>query len=655
MRKVNLLLFIGLFIFQAINAQPKTKTPAQPSVADMMKMAQEELNKMSPDAKRMMDSMGLNPNGIKVPAQPAKQSVSGRPSTTRALPMISDAGASRKVIPRIQTGAQLQGYLQSLLAGCKKNIDKDIIAGVDKALAGSGNPSMLPMLLLSQEQPTAAMYAGIKIAIQKPADALLMNNCGFLLHQDGYPENAVPIFNFLLQQNKEPIVYNNLGQAYLEMGLKAEARKAFDSGLLLDTASAGMHAGMAMILMQEGKKAEAIVQIRKSLKQSYSEDLEDLAEDAGEKMTYDDLKVQVPEYFNQNKYKPSESISVYDKWESLMVAREAQDQRRDAAKANASELGANMAAGLDPTESMSSLKDLRGNYGATALTARALHMRQLILDEWATVVSAQSVSLQARTDEAYKEFEKQFDYLQKASFDDRFARCNAQLENLNTYLGKTKQAADAYVRAVLPKLYEWCDGLIYWEAFLSRRKAYEAYVATYKAAFFEQIAAMSSLQVLNPRPSWVYNDCRNNASEKEKYKLELLEGTPDCPVSITAKLADVWAFKFTCDGIEGEVGEVLKLGWEFDAKKKEFTFLMGYGIGIGAGPFGAGIKGQAFLKFGKKGPVDMGLKGEAGAEMNLGPVNFEEKITAIMGMSSVNVEGTHAGNKVNIFNVDATK
>jgi hypothetical protein len=298
--------------------------------------------------------------------------------------------------------------------------------------------------------------------------------------------------------------------------------------------------------------------------------------------------------------------------------------------------------------------EVAGNFGATSFHRRALRMRQLIFEEQQALLAEQIARFDQRSDEAYTDFDKAFDRIQGTSYPDRFARCDAQIANLDVYLGRSKQAADALIGAVLPDVYEWFNGLVYWEAFISKGKSYQANVSGYKASFFELINSMSNVQKLDPRPSWVYNDCKNNKAEKEMHELETLASSPDCPISIGANL-DVWSFKFNCDGMEAEAGETFKLGWEVNAKTGEMTFLMGAGAGLSNPLFGAGAKAMVFFKFDKNGPVDFGVKGEAGAEMNLGPVNFEEKVTAVVGVSSVSVEGRHAGHTVDIFKADATK
>jgi Tfp pilus assembly protein PilF len=661
MKKYTGFLFFCLFILNTLHAQPgKKKAGKPPTTAEMnamLKQAQEELNKLGPEQRQLMDSLGIKmPSPGDLPKVSDRQLAEAHKQEQKSKSSVKPGAPAKKVnLSLLQTQQQVQAYLTGLLASCRKNIDAALIKKTDDLLVSAKDPSALPLLLLMQKDIPAAVYASIKTAQKKQGNALVLNNCGFLLQQAGYPDKAVPLLKYLLQTNKHPTVINNLAQSYLSLNENAEAKKLFVMGLAMDPFSSEMHAGMACLLAQEGNKIEASIHIKKSLKESYSETMEELAEQYGIPLSYDDLKRPVPDYFNTNKFKPAAPIASMDQWTTLEAERAAQQERHSNAEAKANELLTKTSKGLDPSVSMQSLPQVAGYFGGTALTRRALRMQQLIMQDQAEFYTEQQTLFNTRSEAAYKELGVAFERTQRASYKNRFDRCDVQIQHLNAYLAKTKEYADAYIRMALPKVYEWSNALVYWDAFLTKGDAYKAMVAGKVSAFFNQISSLSELQKLYPTPEWIFKDCRNNKEEKEKFKLEEMLADPNCPVSLKFNF-EVASFKFNCDGMEIEGGEGVKMGLQIDARKGEFTVAFGMGWDEDMLLVQAGAKAMVYFKFDKDfNPMDFGVKGEAGAEMNIGPISAEEKITAAVGISSVNIDAVHQGKEINIFNVDATK
>ncbi len=663
MKKHAGLLFFLLVIISSLYAQPKStkpaKTPAATDMNAMLKEAQEQLNKLSPGEKRMMDSMGIKmPSLGNMPKPTDKQLAEASRQPQKNTSPGNRVSTTKKVaLPLLQTPQQVQTYLAALVADCRKNIEPALISKTDQLLLYAKEQISLPLLLLMQKNIKAAVYAGIKTAQKQPGSALVLNNCGFLLQQAGYPDKAIPLLKYLLQSNKHPTVINNLAQSYLSLDNKAEAKKMFVMGLAIDPHSSQMHAGMAWLLEQEGNGIEASVHIKKSLKEDYSETVEEMAEEYGVALKYDDYKKPpYPDYFNANKFKPAAPIGSMDNWNVLIGERVAQRERQQEAETNANELLVKTANGLNPSVSMKSLPQVAGYFGGNAMAKRALRMQQLILQDQAEFYAEQEKLFQTRQEEAYKELDKSFELTQRASYENRFGRCDMQIQHLNVYLVKTKEYADAYIRAALPKIYEWSNALIYWEAFLTKGDAFKAIVAAKVSAFFSQIYALSMLQKLDPRPSWIFRDCRNNKEDAKHFKLQQMRENPDCPLSIKITVENLGSAKFNCDGLEIEGGQIAKISFEVDARTGEFT--IGFGVGWDDDMLlvGVGAKLMGYFKFDKDfHPIDVGMKGEAGVEVNIGPINAEEKITAAMGISSLNVDAVHQGKEINIFNVDALK
>lgn len=325
MIKIFILVISMMSIINFSIAQGGKKPAPKPAPSNNInKMIEQQMKQQGMSQKEIDEAMQMMQQG----KQMAQQNNKNMPMSgnTDLPPFPAKQTALLAKIPVIKTDAEFNTYMNGMLADCKKNIPANIVKAVDDYfLANTNNEAILANLapfLLLQQKPHAAIYAGLKITKQKPEQFLFENNIGVILHQTGYPEMAVPLFQHLLTRYYYSEILNNLAQCYLSLGDVEKARQYFMACIVKDPNHAAAHCGMGLILSHEGNIEEATVHIIQSLKNRYSETAEALMKKHKMKISFDDIKPLKAEYFNPQKYKPVPPARNVDELEMIDMQRQ---------------------------------------------------------------------------------------------------------------------------------------------------------------------------------------------------------------------------------------------------------------------------------------------------------------------------------------------
>lgn len=664
--KYRIIIFLAIFFFPLlIMAQPVKKTGTKekiPTQSDIDKIMADAMKDMSPEEKKQvkdamemgkeMQQKGMTGNIISdnVPQIPKKQT-----------PLLTK-------MPRLTSRQQYNAYLTGLLTEVKKNIPSSIIAEVDKLMLKNSNDLVgqanIGAILLLQKKPKAAIYASIKTAMATADDILLQDNLAVILHQTGYPQKALPILKFLLPQNRHPVILNNIAQSYLSLGDKDSARVFFMACLRKDPDHCEANCGMGLLLTEAGKINEAIPYIIKSLKNGYTETADALLKKSKAKVKFSDIKQKVPEYFNPQKYKPVPPAYSMDMVETTEALRtELYEKMRfwmQREKKVTDEQSAQM-----EKESLSQLADrTRGYLSNTPFAKKAQLMTNLLGIEYAEFAAQDNKNKYLSIEMEYRvEFEKKLKnmYGGNQRYENEYEDCVKKIEILNAHLPLSAKNHEAYQRKTLPHLYEWTNQSLYWWSFIMNEAQYKIYFHNFVSDFFEALHGYDEMQNLHPTPLWITTNCKDVKEPVKIKKTEDSLAVMDCPVKIEIPLGAAKA-KWDCKTFEIEGGEIIVGGFERNFQSGEMTFFIGLGVGFfGKGTLVGGIEAGAkvgsFIKVGKDLEIiDMGNKGEIGAEAGIGPFMTEGKITGIMGMQSgINVDGVALGKEYHIFDYGTEK
>jgi predicted Zn-dependent protease len=211
--KKYLIITILLLVIGACNFNDLKAMGGNDSLKNYEKMMEDMMKQLNPEEqKQFQDAMEL--------AKDMKdKGMTGNVTTGDGIAIPPRQDKILSEVPTLSSPQQYNDYLAGLITKCKKNIESSIIAEVDELISKNSNNTVnLGMILLMQKKPVAAIYAVIKTAMARPEIILLQNNMAVILHQTGNPQISLPILHYLLIQNNNSLILNNLAQSYLSLG-----------------------------------------------------------------------------------------------------------------------------------------------------------------------------------------------------------------------------------------------------------------------------------------------------------------------------------------------------------------------------------------------------------------------------------------------------
>lgn len=247
--------------------------------AEAQKKLNEQLSKMSPEARRMYDSMtgsvgmgqkikdadskinnnpatiknGIISNGI-TPVKNSKgiASIAATPSTASMVAFIGTTSNSTfsTVLPATKNKAN-----DIYKALKQKGVDFDEIGNAATALWMMGRTQI-------------ALCVMAQVCSNDVNNTDNLSNYASMLTMMGAPEMAIPILNNLNTRfKKNTTILNNLGQAWFALGEIEKANKYLDSTLLLNAGHAQANETKCLIAESKGNKTAAIAHAKTAFKQ----------------------------------------------------------------------------------------------------------------------------------------------------------------------------------------------------------------------------------------------------------------------------------------------------------------------------------------------------------------------------------------------------
>jgi tetratricopeptide (TPR) repeat protein len=646
-------------IFCQQGPKPAPKKPAAPSDIEKMmeeamkgqgmsKEEMEEMKKTMGQMKPLIDEMKLASNGV------ASNEISLKIPVKQTKILSS--------LLNLSSESQLGVYDKTLLDEARKNIGQKTTVEADKYFGKFSNDEkmleQIGIILLLNKNVKAAVYVSLKAAAVKPGNGLIQSNLAFILHQAGYPQKAIPIIKYLLQKYQSAELNNNLAHCYLSLGDKENATKYFQFALRINPQLSESHCGLGLIAAEEGRIPEATTHIKESLKNGYSVTADELAKKYKMKLTYSDIIVKAPEYFNPQKYKPVQAAADITEIPLRMAERDAATERYRNSSKRSSDFNAKYGKTLNEANVGNIYKQHMGYTGISAFSRKAFFTVRLVNDELHQYILKEMDIVPFR--EQHKAIRKEFDAalgrVNNSHFDNETERCEARVKVSNKYLKDSKENFDNYERKALHKIYDLVNESLYWQTFLLNGEAYTSYFNDEVREFYSYLQKFDELQNLYPVPEWIYKNCANYKEELKRDSLEQMEENKECPINIKLEFGGAASVKYNCKGYELEGGELLKLSFEKDEGSGEYTIAFGLGGDVSSPILSLGAKGMTYFKFDKSmSPIDMGMKGEANIEAKVGFINAEEKVTGTMGVSNASLTFTDRNKEYQIFKADATQ
>ncbi len=306
--KKYLLAFILPLIMGAVFAQTKPKQksaekpPTQKELDQMLKDAQQAMNDLDPETKKMMDSMGVKMPDMKqvkknVAGISDKQLAVAWKDENRIVPKRNEAriaSISQKV-----NDATMAGYLTAMQKKITEQLPADVKSTGDKVInfiqsnaKNSSEAGNMAAAIWIAGKPTLAMYTLAKICADDSRNTDNLNNFAAMLSMYNAQHLAIPILNNL---NKNfpgnSTLLNNLGQAWFGLGEISKAEKYLDSAIRIYAYHPQANITKAAIEESRGNTAKAVEAIKKSIKHAYTNEKEDMLRKHGYNITLKDLRV----------------------------------------------------------------------------------------------------------------------------------------------------------------------------------------------------------------------------------------------------------------------------------------------------------------------------------------------------------------------------
>ncbi len=253
----------------------KEQAPTSKEMEALMKEAQEAIDGLDPEEKRMMDSMGIKiPSFKNVPKVTDQQLAQAYDEDGKVIP--AKKTALINAMPKgILSNDALTSYVKNTNTAIAALIRPQSKALAEKAMAQFKNDrnygAMIAatangMWMMSLKEP--AVYLMGK-AVEALPNADNYNNYAAYLTMTGAAHIAIPLLQKLNSiHHRNSTIYNNLGQAWLQLGDEQKGELYLDSAILIYANHPQANYTKCLLLESRGELAEAALVLRKSLKHS---------------------------------------------------------------------------------------------------------------------------------------------------------------------------------------------------------------------------------------------------------------------------------------------------------------------------------------------------------------------------------------------------
>ena len=303
--KKYLLAFILLLAMCAAFAQTgkkppvKEKPPTQKEMDEMMKEMQMDLDDMSPEDKKAMDSMGIKMPSMKnMPKFTDKQLAEAFEEENRIVPL-KDVARINAALAITLSNSEMSAYINkthqavlSKLSSSAKSKGEEILQQILKLKSSVANTAVG---LWMDGKPTLALYLMGAACKADPANTNNLNNYASFLTMCGAEQMALPILNNLNKRySQNSSILNNIAQAWLGLGDIPRAEKYADSTIRIHAAHPQANMAKSLIEESKGNIPAAIAAAKKSISEAYSTEKENKLNKLGYDLKSDDLNWDRP-------------------------------------------------------------------------------------------------------------------------------------------------------------------------------------------------------------------------------------------------------------------------------------------------------------------------------------------------------------------------
>jgi len=681
--KITLLfiaLSIGTIVASAQNKNPTT----QKEIDARMKEAQDALDKLTPEQRKMMEDMGMP---TKVPSKTA--AVAGATDAQIASAVNKDGVPAKNsifiaAIPKINvTATNLAAYIGTL----NDYINKNLSPGAKQA--GKDYYSELRRLKYSAEEianvaigfwttgqlELAVSLAG-KACVEKNTNDDMLSNFSAMLSMGGAPHQAIPLLEYLSKKYPDnTTILNNLGQAWFYLGETTRADGYLEKAVKAFAYHPQANYTQCLIAESKGNTTRAIEKMKNSLKYSYSLDKFNKLRKLGYTVKAADMR---------KPFRPDPDPLALERFVRPEAPKSYEDELRlkadwDAFQKQANEKNMNLSKGLIPAQKANAkeAERLYNQYqkgGVTAMTTKAsfneniyrktaeknleemnkdggaayrLKAAKKQIDDLIKDFTAKDEPQRKTLEKSNRVVEDHESELAKKGEDIGFDNCVVQRKYSEwVYKNYNKPLEEAY-KNYLHQLKLKITEELYWKQFTQDSDIFEA---TKIASQKEWLSAISNSRYI--ATTKYGNDCKIPEVKSSKYKLADFDDI-NCKYKSSLGLGpNRMVFECGRSRIEFDAGF---LSGNFNYKsddqgnnkfvKGTLEAKAGKEISGDAGPIQAGASATAGMgvEFTSNGVEDVYVTGEVSVSAGAGPANVEIGASGKMSLISGNMSGGISG------------
>lgn len=613
---------------------PKEKPPTQKEMEDMMKEAQAAMRDMSPEDKKMMDSMGIKmPSFKNVPKVSDKQlaqawevenlivpkkdntrinAISKTPLTAGSMGAFINDAHSKTLALLWPASKSLAEKLYTLMKASGKNSD-----AIGSTATG--------LWIMGRLQP--ALYIMGRISSEDPSNTDNLSNYASMLSMSGMQESAIPLLHYLnIKYPGNSTLLNNLGQAWFGLGDMDKAEKYLDSVIRMYAFHPQANLTKSFIAESKGNKAEAVSLIKRSMLHSYSQEKEERMRKLGQKLTSKDVtlpKSPKSDPLNLGGSAPPpfpKSVDECIAMEPIWKAYQEQLKEQSAFLAKQYEQAEQTATDMQLKRTNADFNMIKASMNAGSpqgiLTPVPLHasaayiMQNEVKDEYARKldVYGKKVShyLSTTAVQISKEYEAEMEKLREADLEQTGEGkpnkdfCPKYKDASDKYLGVHNATLEIYFKEYMEIQKKYLNEMTYWQMYSEWPEKFEAYKILAKITWLHTL----SLESTAPYESITKYKC----AAPPKGKIGKLSNFDDvaCKYHSEIKLF-IGTMKSDCSRFTTEVDlGAVKLGLKQDMDKETFA--------------------DQFMSC----SVEMGAK--VGKDLRMGPLSVEVSAGARVGI-----------------------
>ncbi len=289
--------------FAQTKPKQKEKPPTQKEMDNMMKELQKGLDEMSPEDKKMMDSMDVEMPDMKniqknVSGISDAQLKKAYEDENRIVPQ-KDAARINTALSVTLSNAEISAYInkthQSVLSKLSATAKSKGAEIFQQILILKSSVANTAVGLWMDGKPTLALYLMGEACKADPANTNDLNNYASFLTMCGAEELALPILNNLDKRYPQnSTILNNIAQAWLGLGDIPRAEKYADSAIRIYAYHPQANMAKCLIEESKGNIPAAIAAAKKSISKAYSNEKENKLKKLGYDLKSDDIEWDRP-------------------------------------------------------------------------------------------------------------------------------------------------------------------------------------------------------------------------------------------------------------------------------------------------------------------------------------------------------------------------